>query len=84
MIKTNFLRDETPKENVHYNCIAYITIDSVTRMERKNCPQLYLEEPKYKAKKTKMTKFINTKLDSDSESDSESESLSDMELKAKP
>ena len=52
-------------------------------MERKNCPQLYLEEPKYKAKKTKMTKFINTKLDSDSESDSESESLSDMELKAK-
>ena len=28
-IKTNFLGNEIPKENVHYACIACITIDSV-------------------------------------------------------
>ena len=28
-IKTNFLDDKVPKENIHYTCIACITIDSV-------------------------------------------------------
>ena len=82
MIKTNFLGDEVPKENVHYTCIACITIDSVMRMEKKNHPQVYLEEYNYKIKKTKMTKFINTELGSESESKSELES--DTELKSKP
>ena len=35
VIKTNFLDDEIPKENVHYTCIACITIDSVMRMEKR-------------------------------------------------
>ena len=35
VIKTNFLDNEIPKENVHYTCIAGITIDSVLRMEKK-------------------------------------------------
>ena len=34
-IKTNFLGDEAPKENMHYTCIAYITIDSVMKMDKK-------------------------------------------------
>ena len=34
-IKTNFLGDEIPKENMHYICIACITIDSVIKMEKK-------------------------------------------------
>ena len=34
-IKTNFLGDEVPKENMHYTCIACITIDSVMRMDKK-------------------------------------------------
>ena len=66
-IKTNFLSDEVPKENKHYTCIACITIDSVMRMEKKNYPQVYLEECKYRMKKTKMTKFIGAKLESESE-----------------
>ena len=69
--KTNFLGDEIPKENVHYSCIACTTIDSVMRMEKKNYPQVYLEECKYKIKKIQMTKFINTKLESEPESKSE-------------
>ena len=67
VIKTNFLSDEVPKENEHYTCIACITIDSVMRMEKKNYPQVYLEECKYRMKKTKMTKFIGAKLESESE-----------------
>ena len=35
VIKTNFLVDETPKENVHYTYIACITIDSAMRMEKR-------------------------------------------------
>ena len=69
--KTNFLGDEVPKENMHYTCIACITIDSVMRMEKKNYPQVYLEVCKYKIKKTKMAKFINTELKSELESDTE-------------
>ena len=34
-IKTNFLGDELPKKNMHYTCIACITIDSVMKMDKK-------------------------------------------------
>ena len=76
VIKTNFLGDEIPKEDIHYTCIACITIDSAMRMEKKNYPQVYLEEDKIK--KAKMTKFINTELESESESES------DIKLELKP
>ena len=45
-----------------------ITIDSVLGIDKKNHPQVYLEECKYKAKKAKMSRFINTELKPDSES----------------
>ena len=84
-IKTNFLDNGIPKENMHYTCIACITIDSVMRIDKKNHPQVYLEECKYRVKKMQMSRFINTELkpDSDSEPDSEVESKSDAELMAK-
>ena len=34
-IKTNFLGNEVPKENLHYTCIACIAIDSVMRIDKK-------------------------------------------------
>ena len=80
MIKTNFLGDEEPKENGHYTCIAYINIDSVLSMDKKNYLQVSLEECKYRIKKTKMTKFIEAEL----KSESESELKSDIELEFKP
>ena len=79
VIKTNFLSDEVPKENEHYTCIACITIDSIMRMEEKNYPQVYLEECKYRMKRTKITKFIKAELKSGSESELES----DIELELK-
>ena len=87
MIKTNFLGNDIPKENMHYTCIACITIDSVMRMDKKNHSQVYLDECKYKTKKMQMSRFINAELKSDLdsglESDSEAESKSDIELMAK-
>ena len=75
---------DTPKENMHYACIACITIDSVMRTDYKNHPQVYLEKWKYRIKKTQMSRFINTELksDSDSDSDSELESNSEEEWKS--
>ena len=34
-IKIKFLGNNVPKENMHYTCIACITIDSVMRMDKK-------------------------------------------------
>ena len=64
-IKTNFLGDKIPKENEHYFCSACTTIDSVMKMEKKNYPQVYLEECQYRIKKAKMTKFIEAELKSE-------------------
>ena len=87
VIKTNFLGNDVPKENMHYTCIACITIDSVMRTDEKNHPQVYLEQCKYRVKKIQISRFINAELksdsDSDSEPDSEVESNSDAELMAK-
>ena len=69
-IRTNFLGNSMPKENMYYSCIACITIDSVMKMNKKNYPQVYLEECKYKIKKRQTPRFINTELDTDSDSDS--------------
>ena len=50
-----------------------ITVDSVMKMNKKDYPQVYLEECKYKAKKINTPRFINTELESDSESDAETD-----------
>ena len=65
-IKTNFLGNNLPKENTYYACIACITVDSVIKMNKKNYPQVYLEECKYKEKKIHTPRLINIKLESDS------------------
>ena len=82
VIKTNLLGDEIPKENVHYTCIACITINSVMRMKKMNYPQVYLEECKYKIKKIRMSEFINTEIQSESELESELESDTKLEPKS--
>ena len=62
-----------PKENMHYTCITYITIDSVLTIDKKNYSQVYLEECKHRVKKMQVPKFINTELKSESESDLDSD-----------
>ena len=41
VIKTNFLGNDTPKENMHYACNACITIDSVIRIDKKPSTGLF-------------------------------------------
>ena len=72
-IKTNFLGNNVPKENTYYTCVASIALDSVLKMNKKNYPQVYLEECKYKVKKINTPKFINTELETDSEPDVEAD-----------
>ena len=85
VIKTNLFGNDMPKENMHYACIACITIESVMRIDKKDHPQVYLEECKYRVKKRQMSRLINTELKSDSDSkfDSEEESKFDDELMTK-
>ena len=65
---------------MHYSCIACITIDSAINFNKQNHPQDYLEDCKYRKKKTQIPKFIKNELKSDSESESGS---GDKELMAK-
>ena len=80
-VKTNFLGDKIPEENKHYACISCITIDSVMKIEKKNYLQFSLEECKYKIKKTKTFKFINTELELDSGSELQSDTKLESKLK---
>ena len=59
MINTLFSGDETPKERNHYLCIAAICVDSVLKVNKKNYPQVYLEQCKYKTKKRELASFID-------------------------
>ena len=48
IINTFFSGNEIPKERNHYISIAPICIDSVFKEDKKNYPQIYLEQCKYK------------------------------------
>ena len=65
---------------MYSTCIACITIDSVIKMNKKNYPQVYLEECKYKIKKIQTPRFINTELETDSELDLEADSEPDTTI----
>ena len=70
IFRINFLGNEVPEEGVHYTFIACIDIESVVKVNKKNYPQVHLEECKYKIKKKKMPEFIGAKLELDPGSDS--------------
>ena len=65
--------NNVPKENTYYTFIACITLESVLKMNKKNYPQVYLEECKYKVKKINTARFINIELELDSKSDVEAD-----------
>ena len=46
MINTLFAGNEIPKERNDYICIAAICVDSVLIIDKKNYPQVYLEQCK--------------------------------------
>ena len=56
---TTFTDNVRPIEKNHYICIPAIDLDSVLKIDQKTYPQDYLEQCKYKLKKTKPINFIN-------------------------
>ena len=72
IVKALFSGYEIPKERVEYACIERISFDSVLKVDKKNYPQVYLGQCKYKLKKREVKRFIDDyeiDLDSDYESD---------------
>ena len=63
MINTLFLGNEIPKERNHYIFIAGICIDDVLKLDKKNYPQVYLEQCKCKMKRRKPADFIDAEVD---------------------
>ena len=76
-MNTLFSGNVIPKERNHYICIAAICIDSVLKVDKKNYPQVYIEQCKYKIKRRKPVDFIDAEIDlsSDSLDDSNDESF---------
>ena len=71
VINTLFSGDEIPKERVEYVCVSCISVDLVLRVDRKNYPQVYLEQFRFKMKKKELKNFIDYEIHlySDYESD---------------
>ena len=67
IVKTLFSGDEMPKERVEYSCLSCISIDSVLKVDKKNFPQVYLEQCKYKIMKREPKNFIDYEIDLDSD-----------------
>ena len=63
MINTRFSKTKIPRELNHYICIAAICIDSILEIDKKNYPQVYLEQCKYKIEKRKPVNFIDAEVD---------------------
>ena len=77
MINTLFSGNEIPKERNHCICITAICIDSVLKVDKKNYPQVYLEQCKYKRKRKKPADFIDAELDLSSDDSDDSDGLND-------
>ena len=71
VINTLFTENEIPKEKVEYACIACISVNSVLRVDKKNYPQVYLEECKYKAKIRQLKSLIDYEVDFDADYESD-------------
>ena len=69
-VNTLFSGDKIPKESIHYVCISAICIDSVLRKDKKNYPQVYLEQCKYKIRKRELVSFIDDEVDLSSDYES--------------
>ena len=71
------IEDESVYLKNHYICIAAICIDSALRIEKKNYPQVYLEQCKYKTKKRELVDFIGAEVDLSSDDSDHSDDLNE-------
>ena len=62
VINTFFSDNRVPKEGNYYICIAVLCTDSILKLDKKNYPQIHLEQCKYKIKRRKMVDFIDAEV----------------------
>ena len=73
MVNTLFSKDEIPKEKIHYVRIPAVCIDSILRADKKNYPQVYLEQCKHKIKKRELVSLIDDEIDLSSNNSDDSD-----------
>ena len=79
--RTTFTDHIIPIESNHYTCIPATDIDSVLKIDNKReYPQAYLEQCKYKLKKRRAVNFIDDEV-VDEDSDSENDSYEEISIK---
>ena len=73
-VNTNFQGKKVAKENLSYDCLSIITLQSIIKAKKKYYSQILLEECKYEDKNKKVENLINDDLELtsfDDESDNE-------------
>ena len=68
MVKTLLSDNIIPEEKIEHECISFISVDSVLKIDKKWYSQVYLEQCQYKVKKREIKNLIDYDLDSDYES----------------
>ena len=66
VVNTSFLGWQSSKRLCTSHFYSLYRFDSVMKMNKKNYPQVYLEEYKYKIKKKNMSKFTDSEVELDS------------------
>ena len=59
-INTNFGTNKIPKEGSQFICLFVNLLDSVVRIVKNYCPQVFLEECKYVVKQKKFLSILLT------------------------
>ena len=73
MINTLFSGDEIPRERIHYVCIPAVCTDTILKVDKKNYPQVYLEQCKCKIKKKELVSLIDDEVNLSSNNSDDSD-----------
>ena len=73
VVNTLFSDNKITKEGNHDICIAGMCIDCIIKVNKKNYPQVHLEQFKHKIRKRKLVDFIDADVDLSSDDSNESE-----------
>ena len=81
--RTKFTDNIIPIEKGHYICIPAIDIDLVLKIEKGGYPQAYLEQCKYKLKRSKPVNFFDFETTDESDDSSDDDNKNKIKVKSK-
>ena len=80
-LKQTLLSNDVPKDNIHYTCIACITIDSVMKTDKKTIGKFIQKSVNIKQRKYKcqdLITLINSLIGSDLDSESDAKLMAKL------